>query len=108
MAHVNLCGLWHGAGRREARWQPDVLQRQVGGPLHGVVGGPRARGEVVADAVGRDGQEGEGERLRRRDVREAHDRREVGLVDISERRSNVSTCLFFVHIAYRAYYFRPL
>ena len=74
---MNLCGLWHGAGRREARWQPDVLQRQVGGPLHGVVGGPRARGEVVADAVGRDGQEGEGERLRRRDVREAHDRREV-------------------------------
>ena len=74
---MNLGGLGHGAGRREPRWQPDVLQRQVGGPLHRVVGRSRARGEVVADAVGRDGQEGEGERLRRRDVGEAHDRREI-------------------------------
>ena len=86
VAHVNLGGLGHGAGRREPRREPDVLQHQVGGPLHRVVGRPRARREVVADAVGRNGQEGERERLRRRDVGYAHDRREVGLVDVSGRR----------------------
>ena len=61
VAHVDLGRLGHGAGCREARGQPDVLQDEVSGPLHRVVGGARAGGEVVSDAVGRDGEEGEGE-----------------------------------------------
>ena len=77
VAHVDLGGLRHGAGGGEARGQPHVLQDEVGGPLHGVVGGARAGGEVVADAVGRDGEQGQRERLRGRDVRDAHQRREV-------------------------------
>ena len=77
VAHVDLGGLRHGAGGGEARGQPHVLQDEVGGPLHGVVGGARAGGEVVADAVGRDGEQGQRERLRRGDVRDAHQRREV-------------------------------
>ena len=82
---MDLGGLGHGAGGGEARGQPHVLQDEVGGPLHGVVGGARARREVVADAVGRDGEQGQRERLRGRDVRDAHQRREVGLVNVSGR-----------------------